>query len=65
MSPPTPEVLRVGDDTWVHIGDLRKILKHRRNYSERHGHYAVAVAMKYLMEYLDELQEPAGDPPQK
>jgi hypothetical protein len=58
-----PEVLRVGDDAWVHIGDLRKVIKTRMNWSGRHNANAVALACRWFIEYLDDLNERPTDGP--
>jgi len=52
-----PEVLRVGQDAWVHIDDLRRVINRRKNRSEKSGAYGVAVGLRWVIEFLDELKE--------
>lgn len=56
--PITPEVIHVGDEAWINVKDLRKILRYRVSRAKDHGYIN---ALRWLVEALRDIQRPAPD----
>ncbi len=50
--PDTPEVLRVGDEAWINVDDLCKLLNYRARRAQDHGY---KNALLYLRASLADL----------
>lgn len=51
---PAPEILRVGDEAWMNVDDLRRLLSYRLKHTVDHGY---TNALRWVRLVLTEMLE--------
>ncbi len=53
-----PELIHVGDQTWVNVGDLRRALRYRQQRAKDNGY---SNALRWMIEMLTEMERESTD----